>query len=287
MKVNKNWGFSINVSVEAYESKIEAGKCLYKAGAKELGREKMAFLERQVTADEFLGYATSGHTFCALFECDPNQEYWIEDRKMRIKPVYCRGKNMGAMKICMKRDQFFRGAQVIFVDVDYTRFSDVKEYISVLTYKPTCVYMSYSDNIDKGGVRSRRFRLVYVFDRILDANEFIWVSSAITRQIEQDTGEPMEDKCGERRSQYMNGVFGNTETYKTDIIYSVYDFLFPQPQSVVIQPAIQIAASPPQIVFSDKLVYEMEHLPYETFIHYYSWMGYVYRTEKPEWTDNL
>lgn len=287
MKVNKNWGFSINVSVEAYESKIEAGKCLYKAGAKELGREKMAFWERQVTADEFLGYATSGHTFCALFECDPNQEYWIEDRKMRIKPVYCRGKNMGAMKICMKRDQFFRGAQVIFVDVDYTRFSDVKEYISVLTYKPTCVYMSYSDNIDKGGVRSRRFRLVYVFDRILDANEFIWVSSAITRQIEQDTGEPMEDKCGERRSQYMNGVFGNTETYKTDIIYSVYDFLFQQPQSVVIQHEIQVAAPPPQIVFSDKLVYEMEHLPYETFIHYYSWMGYVYRTEKPEWTDNL
>lgn len=289
MKVIKNWGFSINVSVEAYETKEEAGKCLYKAGADELERPKMAFIERQITVDDFLGYATSGHTFCALFDYDPNQKYKIKDSQGKTQesyPVYKKGENIGAMKIKTKRDQFFRGAQVIFVDVDYTRFLDVQDYINVLTYKPTCVYMSFSDKLEKRGQTSRRFRLVYVFDRVLDTNEFIWVSSTITRQIEQDTNEPMQDKCGERRSQYMNGVYGNPEIYKTDFIYSVTDFPEPPPpQPVVIQPEIPVAASPPQIVFDDKLVYEMEHLSYEAFMHYYSWMGYVYRTEKPEWID--
>lgn len=283
----KNFGFNINVSVEAYKSKEEAGKCLYKEGAKELGREKMAFFEKQVTIDEFLYYATSGHTFCALFDYDPDQMYWIENslgKKEKISPVYRRGKNIGAMNIKMKRDQFFRGAQAIFVDVDYTRFLDVQDYINALTYKPTCVYMSFSDNIEKGGIRSRRFRLVYVFDRVLDANEFIWVSSAITRQIEQDTNEPMQDKCGERRSQYMNGVYGNPEIYKTDFIYSVTDFPEPpSPQPVVTQPEILVAASPPQIVFDERLLYDMETLSYEEFMHFNSWRGYYYRTEKPEW----
>ena len=290
MREIKNYGFSINVSVEAYKSKEEAGKCLYKEGAKELGREKMAFFEKHITVDEFLNYATSGHTFCALFDYDPDQMYWIENslgKKEKISPVYRRGKNIGAMNIKMKRDQFFRGSQAIFVDVDYTKFSDVKDYIDALTYKPTCVYMSYSDKLEKRGKISRRFRLVYVFDQILDTNEFIWVSSALTRQIEQDTNEPMEDKCGEKRSQYMNGVYGNPEIYKTDIIYSITDFPMPSPQPAVIQPMIPVAASPPQIVFNEKLVYEMEHLPFESFMHYYSWMGYVYRTEKPEWIDDL
>ena len=286
-----NFNFSINVSVEAYKSKEEAGKCLSEKGANAVGKNTMAFRESVVTVSDFLNLAISGHTFCALFDYNPDVQYWYEDsngKHSESYPVHRRNKvNKGAMKVITKSDQFFRGAQAIFVDVDYTRFLDVQDYINALTHKPTCVYMSFSDNIDKGGIRSRRFRLVYVFDRVLDTNEFIWVSSAITRQIEQDTNEPMQDKCGERRSQYMNGVYGNPEIYKTDFIYSVTDFPEPPPpQPVVIQPEIPVAASPPQIVFDDKLVYEMEHLSYEAFMHSYSWMGYVYRTEKPEWIDD-
>lgn len=276
MREMKNFSFSINVSAEAYETKVEAWKCLSRDGAKELGREKMAFWGRHITVDDFLGYATSGHTFCALFDYDPNQKYWIENRlgkKEKISPVYKRGKNKGAMNIKMKRDQFFLGAQAIFVDVDYTRFANVKDYIDALKYKPTCVYMSYSDRQEKEGKISRRFRLVYVFDKILDTNEFIHVSSAITQQIEQDTNEKMEDTCGERRSQYMNGVYGIKKTYKTYFIYSVTDFPMLPPQPAAIQPVIPVAASPPKIGFTESFVYDMEHLPYETFMHYHSWMG--------------
>lgn len=59
------------------------------------------------------------------------------------------------------------------------------------------------------------------------------------------------------------------------------------PQPAVIQPVIPVAASPPKIGFTESFVYDMEHLPYKTFMHYYSWIGYVYRTEKPEWIDGL
>jgi hypothetical protein len=81
--------------------------------------------------------------------------------------------------------------------------------------------MSFSDKLDKGGLISRRFRLVYVFDKVLNREEFISVSRAITKQIEIDTGETMFDDCGTRLSQYMNGVYGNNEVYRS---YCIYDY---------------------------------------------------------------
>ena len=45
------------------------------------------------------------------------------------------------------------------------------------------------------------------------------------------------------------------------------------PQPDVIQPMIPVAASPSKIEFTESFVYDMEHLPYETFMHYHSWMG--------------
>lgn len=241
-----NFSFSTNVSVEAYKSKDEARKSLYRAGAKEIGMGKMAFFERSITVTEFLNFATSGHTFCALFDYDPQQQYWIENKQGTCyshNPVYKRGVNAGAMNICMKADRFFKGSQVIFVDVDYTRYSDVRDYIAALTYKPTCLYMSYSDKQDKGGIISRRFRLVYVFDSLLNKDEFIRVSNAIHRQIEQDTGEEMDDDCGTRPSQYMNGVYGNPETYQSDFIYSIGDF---PPLAQPMEPVFPIQPLQPQ-----------------------------------------
>lgn len=291
MIIDKNYGFSINVSVEAYQSKEEACKCLYQKGAKEIGRVTMAFREQTITVSDFLSLAISGHTFCALFDYDPQKKIEkvnSQGHPYKTYPVF-KGKriNAGAMKPSVKADEFFKGSQVIFVDVDYTRFQNVPDYLYTLTFPPTCVYMSYSDKKDKGGVISRRFRLVYVFDQLLNRDNFSRVSNAITRQIEQDTQEPMEDDCGTRPSQYMNGVYGNPETYQSNMIYSIYDFPPPPPQPVLIQPTIQTITTSSQITFDEKLVYEMEHLSYETFMHYYSRMGYVYRTEKPEWIDDL
>ena len=286
MITNCNFKFRINVSLDAYTTKKEATACLSKIGAKTAGKVKMAFIERSVTVDDFLELAISGHAFCNLFDINPNKLYWVknsEGKKYQVYPVYRKGKNKGGMKLTFKSDIYFKGTQAIFVDIDNTKYRNIPEYINCLSFKPTCVYMSFSDNTEKHGVVSRRFRLVYVFDRILNKEEFISVSQSITDYIIVDTAEPMEDDCGTRLSQYMNGVWGNNETYQTYYIYSPSDF---PPEDFVIQSAVH--EDERQIVFNDQLLKDMENMSNEEFMHYYSWKyRYVYRTEKPEWIDGV
>ena len=162
MNIIEDFRFYTNVSIDTYQSKQEATACLSRAGAKAVGKEKMAFREQNVTVADFLNLATNGHTFCNLYDFDPNEKYWIETstgQHYQSFPVYKKGANKGAMKITIKSDQFFKGSQTVFVDVDFTKYQTIPEYISTLTIQPTCVYMSFSDNKDKHGVISRRFRL--------------------------------------------------------------------------------------------------------------------------------
>ena len=233
MFISNEFRFQTNVSVDTYKSKSEATACLSKLGANAIGKNKMAFREMFVNVDEFLDLATSGHAFCNLFEYDPNKEYWFEasnGKRFKQLPVYLKGENKGAMKLCFKSDKYFKGAQIVFVDIDNTRFQDVGEYLGKLTYPPTCVYMSFSDKIEKGGRVSRRFRLVYIFDIILDRAQFLHISKVISDQIVMDLAEPMDDDCGTRMSQYMNGVYGNNEKYTSYYIYSTFDFPNELPQ---------------------------------------------------------
>lgn len=282
-----NFKFRLNVSRDNYVSKADAIACLSKPGAKSLGKEKMAFAVNDVTVSEFLNYALSGHTFCNLFQFDPNQSYWLttsEGKPYQSNPLYRRGLNSGYMKLDFKSDMFFYGSQVIFVDVDNTRFTDVEDYLNTLSYQPTCVYMSYSDKAQKHGVVSRRFRLVYVMDNVLNKDEFLSASNAITRQIEIDTAEPMEDDCGTRISQYMNGVWNNLECYQTDIIYSFNDFPIYRTTNTMTQPLQNSTVAQQGPLFDEQMTADMETMDYVRFMHYYSTRyRYVYRTEKPDW----
>ena len=285
-----DYPFRVNISVENYESKEDAVKCLSSYGAKSLGREKMAFRERTITTSQFLACATSGYTFCGLFQYNPGQKikYKNKDGKLRCDyPVYRKGKNIGAMKLFVKADEFYIGSQVVFVDVDYTAYKNVSDYISVLRFPPTCVYMSFSDNKEKNGITSRRFRLAYIFDHILSKYEFAKVSKSITQQIELDTHEPMQDDCGTRPSQYFNGVCGNNETYRTDMIYQIWDIQEPilPPQQVVVP---EEAKKDDEFQFDEHLVADMEHMSYDVFMHYYSRkFRRIKRSESPFWFDNL
>lgn len=289
MMTNPDFQFRTNISMDWYTSKAEATACLTKGGASAVNKQKMAFKEHSVTVTEFLAAATGGHTFCNLFELDPNQKYRTEykDGKWgKVFPVYKRGKNEGGMKLAFKSDEFFKGAQTVFVDIDKTRFSNVGDYIACLTYKPTCVYMSYSDGLEKKGVVSRRFRLVYVFDKVLDDDEFKHVSYAINDRIVIDTAEPMDDDCGTRKSQYMNGCYGNPETYRSDIIYSVSDF--PQEEKAPdLEPVVEEKQEGAVIQFNQNLVWDMEHLDFGKFQYFhYSQYEYRYRTEGKEWVNS-
>ena len=292
MYTDKNFVFSVNVSRDNYANKGEASACLSLAGAKAVGKVKMAFSETCLTVDQFLQRALTGHAFCNLFDYDPNKKYWIETssgKHYQSYPVYRQGVNKGYMKLNFKSDRFFRGSQTVFVDIDYTRFKTIPEYLECLTLKPTFVYMSYSDKLDKDGITSRRFRLVYVLDRKLNKMNMNIVNRYITDCIIRDTGEPMADDCGTRMSQYFNGVSGNDEFYVTYCIYSRYDF----PDSLP-DVSIQPPASPsqqteqPGVKIDERLLHDMGTMDYRRFMHYYSLKyHYIYRTERADWIDGI
>lgn len=259
--------FKVSISREGYPDKETAKKCLSSKTAREIGRKKMAFKEQEVTVQEFLGFATEGHSFCNLFQFDENRKYWVESGRFWSKcyPVYRVGLNKGYFKLNFKSDKYFRGSQTIFVDIDYTQYDSLGAYIDTLTYKPTCAYLSYSDNVLKGGCISRRFRLVYVFDKVLDREWFFNCSLAIYSQIEKDTKETISDFCGMSPCQYMNGS-NKDETYHSDIIYSADQFktVTPVVKEEIKEESkdIEKKSKKKKISFSKELVYDMDNLPY-------------------------
>lgn len=277
MRYYDTFFFRTSVSLDCYKTKDEAFTCISSSKkAKEIGRKPMAFKERLVTVQDFLYLATSGYCFCNLFDFDPSVKvpYKRNNHWIMRSPV----DEHGGMKVFMKRNKYFKGAQTIFVDIDFTKYDNVADYINVLSIPPTCVYMSFSDKKLKGGRVSRRFRLVYVFDKILDRKEFVGISRLISDTIVRETGEPMDDDCGTRTSQYFNGVWGNPETHMTGIIYSPTDF--PGWETIADHEDVSIE-------FDDYMMYQMENWSYQDFTHKNSWRGYYYRTEKPEWEDGL
>ena len=166
MKTINDFKFQINISVDSYKDKVEAQDCVAtRELARKHGKEKMAFKEQTVTVSEFIQYAISGHSFCNLFNVQPDKLYpiTVKGQTFYTSAFYKKGKNAGAMKLSFKSDEYYRGQQVIFVDIDLTKFKTIEDYLDTLTYQPTCTYTSFSDNKMKGGIISRRFRMVYVF----------------------------------------------------------------------------------------------------------------------------
>ena len=51
MEIKRNFVFRVNVSNDSYTTKSEASACLSLAGAKAVGKVKMAFREKSLTVD--------------------------------------------------------------------------------------------------------------------------------------------------------------------------------------------------------------------------------------------
>lgn len=284
MKKDLEFTFRTSISREGYQDKDTAKMCLSSITAKKVNKVKMAFKEQEVTVDEFLDYAVNGHAFCNLFKFDENKKYWINSTKQHptfTYPVYKRGVNEGYFKLSFKSDEFFYGSQTVFVDIDFTHFDSLTDYISCLRYTPTCAYYSYSDNADKHGVISRRFRLVYVFDSVLNANEFRNATFTIYDSIIKDTEEPMSDLCGCSYSQYMNGS-NSKEIFNSSIIYSKNDFPeYVLPTEVVYQVEEEKPVEAEKPLFTEELLNDMEYAPYEYVVRKWFAKGlrYITRTE--------
>ena len=199
MELRNDFSFTLNVSYEGYEKKTDATACLSSKGAEAIGRKKMCFFEETLTVDEFLDKAQSGHSFCALYRFEEGKKYWYSNKKGQKYcgyPYYQRDSKTatkGGLKIDFKRDEYFYGSQVVFIDIDNTSYTDINDYINSLTFKPTMVYMSYSDGKEKGGKVSRRFHLCYVFDSILNKDSFKEVSTTLNLIWQKDQMEVEEE----------------------------------------------------------------------------------------------
>lgn len=243
MREIRDYKFSVSISREGYNSKEEVTACLTRGGAKGLGKEPMAFKEQTITIDEFADYATTGHSFCNLFNVE-NKKYAPETTSDKVKIVYKdengnenkkggqyliyqSGKNKGFFKMSAKRNDLFKGSYTVFVDIDKESYSDdIEEYIGALTYTPTITYTSFSDKVEKESTGySRRFRMVYVFDSMLTKEEFYHISNYIIADLQDMTNEELYDDCGSDPVQYFNGANPSEhECYKSYLVYSVTDF---------------------------------------------------------------
>lgn len=288
MEKIKDFAFTINVSIDSYKDKVEAQDCISSRElAKKHNKAKMSFIEKDVTTGDFLTLATTGHSFANLFDLEKNRKYSYTYQGFTTwtSAYYTNGKNKGGLKLCFKTNEHYRGQQVLFVDIDYTNFDSIYDYIDCLTYTPTIMYTSFSDLKMKGGVVSRRFRLVYVFDKILNKDEVDKVSKVLYASIIEDTDEPIEDECGLVGSQYMNGTNSNIDTFNSNIIYSTTDF--EEEETIEVTEEEVQPKEDKEVVIDKFLLGDMKRFSYEEFMHYNSTQyTYFYRTEKNDWIDD-
>ena len=150
----------------------------------------IGFKQTIVTAKSLMDELLHGKVFCHLFS------------PQIVKKDGSFGSNQ-------KTNANFKGSYVLGVDIDYTRYPSVGEYVAALSLQPTFYYTSYSNlqSYPDGSIGSPKFRLIYVFDSLIDnIYYFRYVAKALNNHIENDVAEQITDNCNLRASQYFNGT---------------------------------------------------------------------------------
>ena len=208
MKFIFNSTFSLNVSREGYDCKESVKEAL----STKKYTQKLAFKESEVSVLDFINATSNGYAFCGLFDPKAKTNDWggIDN------PFY----SDGSMKIRFKTQEFFKGSQAVFVDIDETGYKNIQEYLDLLSWQPTVTYTTFSDSDE-----DRRFRLIYVFDEVLDKDQYVLAYKMFADRVMNDTSEIIKDNCGMLVNQYMNGTGKNAEIHSTNIIYSWNDIV--------------------------------------------------------------
>lgn len=267
MITDNNFKFTVNISIDAYRDKQAAKDA---ASTEELAKShgfkrKMSFAEQTIDLWDFDRLITSGHSYCGgLFRIDPSHKEKFETKKGKVYESFPYYKNKEkSLKMQFKADRFFTCGQVISIDIDGTRYNDPMKYANCLTLQPTYAYTSYSD--DPNGLR--KFRLVYVMDKLLGRDEYEFATKAIHRQAEIDTIEKLKDDCGKRFSQYFNGTYGRFNSWASYNVYSMTDLM-----PIVEREGIELdERAKKDGMFDDCMVADMSNLSYDRFMHFYSW----------------
>lgn len=216
MIVNPDFTFEVSLSQESFVNKIVANAMIGRstdekntAIRKEYGFTRGVSYERvNITALDLLTSLTQGKCACQLFS--PK-----------------RPRKDGTFGTTDKRYENFVGAYCVFVDIDETKYKDMRAFIDELSLKPTFGYTSYSNQQPGKGAR---FRLCYVFEMpVYEKFHFRYLASKVYEKIERDTNETIRDKCGLSPAQYMNGTNKAApniifDEFSSNAIYDFQDF---------------------------------------------------------------
>lgn len=213
MRIEPDFTFEVSLSQESFANKIIANAMIGRSTdeknteiRKKYGFTRGVSYERiNVTPTTLLRSLTQGKCACQLFQ----------PKKPRKD---------GTFGTTDKRYENFAGASCVFVDIDETKYKDMRDFIEHLSLKPTFAYTSYS-NQQPG--RGARFRLCYVFSKpVKGIFHFRYLAHKVYEKIERDTNESIHDKCGLSPAQYMNGVNKHADGIVFDEFFtgSIYEF---------------------------------------------------------------
>lgn len=216
MRIDPDFTFAVSLSQESFADKVIANAMIGRstdekntAIRKEYGFTRGVSYERvTVTPTTLLTSLTEGKCACQLF--NPK------------KP-----RKDGTFGTTDKRYENFAGAYCVFVDIDETKYQDMRDFIEHLSLKPTFAYTSYSNQQPGKGAR---FRLCYIFSEpVHGIFHFRYLASKVYEKIERDTNEAIRDKCGLSPAQYMNGTNKAApkiifDEFSSNAIYDFQDF---------------------------------------------------------------
>ena len=221
MKIIDNYHYYVSLSNESFINKEISNAMIGSSRDPENRRVRelygysrgISYSQVEVNCRSLLDSLIHGKVFCHLF----NPENIRKD---------------GSFGSSEKKDQNFRGSYVIGVDIDKTSYSSMSEFVSTLTLKPSLSYTSYSNmqfNSKKCCMNGARFRLIYVFDELIQGSYYFrYCAKTLNDIIQRDSGEEIEDNCNIRCSQYFNGTNVENSSLITsfdcsNIIYSLSD----------------------------------------------------------------
>ena len=276
MEKRKDFKLTTNLSKVGYSSKDDCTAAIMnnRKYLKEKGMETMRFKEQVLTIDEFVEKIINGYSFCALYSYEVGKKLYINSN---VRPYYTEPTEKdGYMKRCIKRTDYWKSTQIISVDIDETNHKDIEKYLTLLTYQPTFTYTTFSDRLKNNGMR--RFRLVYVFDRQLNKEEFKALSTALHKKVSHDTVEAIKDSCGKRLDQYFCGTHTGAEIYKSYHIYTIADIEGYNEALAELMDSKK--DSNDAIRYDEEMLKDMKHKGYKKFMQkYHSKYKYFYQSE--------
>ena len=158
------------------------------------GREisSLKFVRVDISKEELIRLILKGHTLCHNFGHAVGEEFGISQKKK----------------------ERFAFADMVMIDVDDS-VVDMQTLVDSLSLTPSIAFTTYSN-----GVKGYRFRLVYLFNEHLGAEEYARAYTAIVER----NGLSLSDNCMSSHTQcsFTNGS-KDAEIITSDAVYSLFD----------------------------------------------------------------